>query len=64
MLNLAVRIRKRLRKRGGYSSMQTTERYFGVEQNLHSAPCDALIHLLASFGAKILQFLLQLFLQR
>jgi site-specific recombinase XerD len=26
----------------GHSSMQTTERYLGVEQNLHSAPCDAL----------------------
>jgi integrase len=26
----------------GHSSMQTTERYLGVDQNLHSAPCDAL----------------------
>jgi site-specific recombinase XerD len=26
----------------GHSSMQTTECYLGVEQNLHSAPCDAL----------------------
>jgi integrase len=26
----------------GHSSMQTTERYLGVEQNLPSAPCDAL----------------------
>jgi site-specific recombinase XerD len=26
----------------GHSSMQTTERYLGVEQNLHMAPCDLL----------------------
>lgn len=26
----------------GHSSMQTTERYLGVEQNLHVAPCDLL----------------------
>jgi site-specific recombinase XerD len=26
----------------GHASMQTTERYLGVDQNLHSAPCDAL----------------------
>jgi integrase len=26
----------------GHSSMQTTERYLGVEQNLHTAPCDQL----------------------
>lgn len=26
----------------GHNSMQTTERYLGVEQNLHSAPCDTL----------------------
>jgi integrase len=26
----------------GHSSMQTTEHYLGVQQNLHSAPCDAL----------------------
>ncbi|MEZ4682225.1 MAG: tyrosine-type recombinase/integrase [Caldilineaceae bacterium] len=26
----------------GHSSMQTTERYLGVEQDLHSAPCDNL----------------------
>lgn len=26
----------------GHSSIQTTERYLGVDQNLHSAPCDVL----------------------
>lgn len=26
----------------GHSSIQTTERYLGVEQNLESAPCDVL----------------------
>ena len=26
----------------GHASMQTTERYLGVDQDLHSAPCDAL----------------------
>lgn len=26
----------------GHSSVQTTERYIGVQQDLHSAPCDAL----------------------
>lgn len=26
----------------GHASIQTTERYLGVDQNLHSAPCDAL----------------------
>ena len=26
----------------GHASMQTTERYLGVDQNLTSAPCDAL----------------------
>jgi hypothetical protein len=26
----------------GHSSMQTTERNLGMDQNLHSAPCDAL----------------------
>jgi len=26
----------------GHSSMQTTERYLGVDQNLHTAPCDQL----------------------
>jgi integrase len=26
----------------GHASMQTTERYLGVEQNLHQAPCDQL----------------------
>lgn len=26
----------------GHSSLQTTERYLGVDQDLHSAPCDAL----------------------
>lgn len=26
----------------GHSSVQTTERYLGVDQNLHSAPCDHL----------------------
>lgn len=26
----------------GHSSLQTTERYIGVQQDLHSAPCDAL----------------------
>jgi len=26
----------------GHSSIQTTERYLGVDQDLHSAPCDAL----------------------
>ncbi len=26
----------------GHSSVQTTERYLGVDQNLHSAPCDVL----------------------
>ena len=26
----------------GHSSVQTTERYIGFKQDLHSAPCDAL----------------------
>ena len=26
----------------GHASIQTTERYLGVEQNLHDAPCDRL----------------------
>jgi integrase len=26
----------------GHSSVQTTERYIGVQQDLHSAPCDML----------------------
>ena len=26
----------------GHVSIQTTERYLGVDQDLHSAPCDAL----------------------
>jgi integrase len=26
----------------GHSSIQTTERYLGVNQDLHSAPCDVL----------------------
>ena len=26
----------------GHSSVQTTERYIGVQQDLSSAPCDAL----------------------
>ena len=27
----------------GHSSIMTTERYLGVKQNLHDAPCDRLI---------------------
>ena len=26
----------------GHSSIQTTERYLGIEQDLHDAPCDYL----------------------
>jgi len=34
----------------GHSSIQTTERYLGVRQDLHDAPCDHLGLRLAAFG--------------
>ena len=39
-ISLARGLRHKIQLSFGYASLTTTERYLGVHQDLHDAPCD------------------------